>query len=690
MKTELAQSAGFCFGVNRAVEIVYKLVAENKKVCTLGPIIHNPDVVKDLEAKGVRTVNSPSEVEDGETLVIRSHGVPQSIIDELKKLKIDYVDATCPYVAKIHRYVSQAAEQNCRVIIIGDKDHPEVIGIYGHAGDDVTVVKNSEELEYIAKEHSDLAQKPTFFVVQTTFSLKEWKKCLNVIKKLYTNANVFDTICRATQKRQQEAEELSSRADVMIVVGGRESSNTAKLVETCLNNCKRTYHIERADELDGCDLNGAEFVGVTAGASTPAGIIKEVLDRMTELNTPAEGTKIDEVVDTETAENAKSASTAEENAEPAAEKSFDEMTFEEALEASLKNLNTDQQVKGTVLAIGPTEIQVDIGRKQAGFVPLSELTFDPNLKTTDIVKIGDVIDLIVMKTNDQEGTVLLSKRRFDARNNWNDIVKAEEEGTVLKGTVTDVVKGGVIVVTTNGARVFVPASLATLSRTDDLTPLLKTEVEFKVIEVNPRRRRAVGSIKAVLKEERDAKAAALWDTIEIGKTYTGTVKSLTSYGAFVDIGGVDGMIHISELSWTRIKHPSDVVKVGDVVEVYIKDIDNEKKKISLGYKKTEDNPWEIFKNKYSIGDVVTVKIASLKSFGAFAEIIPGVDGLIHISQIADKHIEKPADELSVGQTVDVKITDVDYDKKRINLSIRELLKKDDEETAETAEEATEE
>lgn len=363
--------------------------------------------------------------------------------------------------------------------------------------------------------------------------------------------------------------------------------------------------------------------------------------------------------------------------------SMDEMSFSEALEESLKNLTTDQTVKGEVVGISPNEVQVDIGRKHAGYVPLSELTNDPSLSPEDVVKVGDVIDLIIMKTNDAEGTVMLSKRRYDAIKAWDDVVKASEEGTILEGTVTDVIKGGVLVVT-GALRVFVPASLATASRGEPLENLLKTKVRFKVIEVNKQRRRAVGSIRAVLKEERKAAEEAFWADAEEGRTYTGTVKSLTSYGAFVDIGGVDGMIHISELSWNRIKHPSEVVNVGDTVEVYIKALDRENKKISLGYKKVEDNPWEILRRDYPVGTVVDAKIVGITAFGAFAQVIPGIDGLIHISQLSTEHVEKPQDVVKGGDVVKVKITNIDFDKKRVSLSMKEAMAP----AEEAAEEAT--
>ena len=372
---------------------------------------------------------------------------------------------------------------------------------------------------------------------------------------------------------------------------------------------------------------------------------------------------------------------AEAPAEPA--KSFEEMSFEEALEASLQSLNTDERVRGIVVGIAPNEVQVEVvGRKQAGYIPLDELSADPNVNPEDVCKVGDELELLIMRTNDQEGTIMLSKKRIDALKGWDMVVAAEESGDVLDGVVTDVIKGGLLAVT-HGVRVFIPASHASISRMEDLTPLLRQNVRFKIIEVNQSRRRAVGSIRAVAKEERKEKEEAFWAQAEVGQRYTGVVKSLTSYGAFVDLGGVDGMVHISELSWSRIKHPSEVVNVGDTVEVYIRDLDHEKKKISLGYRKTEDNPWEIFKAQYPIGSVVDAKIVGMTAFGAFAQIIPGIDGLIHISQIADRRIEKPQDELKIGQEVKVKITNVDYDKKRISLSMKALL---NEAPAEEAEE----
>ena len=648
----LAKTAGFCFGVDRAVKTVTGLLDAGKRVATLGPIIHNPQLVSELESRGTRIVSSPSEIEEGETLVIRSHGVPRVVTDEAERLKVDYIDATCPFVAKIHKIVADAGDNGRTVLIAGDPEHKEVVGIVGHCKGVNFVFGDEQALEALVKNGILKDDTPVTAVSQTTFNLDLWKKCQKTLKKVYTNAIIFDTICNATAKRQEEAGELARKCDVMIVIGGKHSSNTRKLAQVCSGVCKRTVLLETADELTAGDIAGACRIGVVAGASTPSGIIKEVLKTMDEMQT----------------------------INPEAKETInDEMTFEEMLNATESNSNTDQKVKGTVLAVSPTEIQVDIGRKHTGYVTAAEFSSDPNVKLTDAVKVGDVLDLIIMRTNDQEGTVSLSKRRFDAIAGWDKVLAAKDSGDIISGTVSDVVKGGVVVFY-EGTRVFIPASQATLSRGDSLDALKGKEIRFRIIEIGPRHR-VIGSARAVLKEERSAAEEQFWSNVAVGDRFTGTVKSITGYGAFVDLGAVDGMVHISELSWERIKHPSEVVKVGDTIDVYVKAVDLEKHKISLGYKKADENPWEILRNKYAVGDVVKVKIVSMTTYGAFAKIIPGIDGLIHISQIADRRIEKPADELKIGQEVDAKIIDIDFDKKRVSLSIRALLEKNDEKAA---------
>ena len=658
-----AESAGFCFGVSRAVEMVSELLAQGKKVCTLGPIIHNMEMVEELRKKGCRPIESIAELGRDEILVIRSHGVPKPVIDELEKSGLDYRDATCPFVKKIHRLVARADSENDVVLIAGNRNHPEVQGIIGNCVCEYFTFNNETELDEILPIVLEKKNKTVKMVAQTTFDTKELKKSVKKIKKLCTNAKIFDTICNATSVRQSEADLIAAQSDFMVVIGDRHSSNTGKLFDICQRRCPNTVLIETAAELDIEQVRRAQRIGVTAGASTPARIIKEVLDTMSEEIKSGETTNLEE-------------------------------SFEELLEESLKNLNTNERVMGTVISIAPNEVQVDVGRKQTGFVPVDELSNDPTVKPEDVVKVGDQVELLIMRTNDQEGTIMLSKRRVDAQKSWEELQEKVDSQEILTSKVTEAVKGGVIVIY-NGVRVFIPASQATATRDENLEDLVGQEVNFRLIEVSQRGRykRAIGSIRSVLKEQRAAQREEFWKNCEIGKRYTGVVKSLTSYGAFVDLGGVFGMIHISELSWTHIKHPSEVVNVGDTVEVYVKDINEETKKISLGFKNADDNPWEILKRDYPEGTVVKAKIVGLTTFGAFANIIPGIDGLIHISQIANKRIEKPADVLSVGEEVEAKITAIDFDKKRVSLSMRALLPEDEQapvKAAPVAEEAVEE
>ncbi len=668
MLIKIAKTAGFCFGVNRAVETVLDLTKQGKRVCTLGPIIHNNQLVEELESKGVRIIDTPNQANSDEVLVIRSHGVPQIVEELAKKYSESVTDATCPFVSKIHRIVSNAAAENRVVLIAGDKNHSEVIGIRGHCSGETYVFQTLDELENLLKNIDCNTQTPPIMVAQTTFNANLWVKCQKIFKKVCTNGIIFDTICNATSARQSEAAELARTCDVMIVVGGRHSSNTKKLYEVCSKACSKTYLVETASELKADMFKGASSAGIVAGASTPAGIIKEVQQTMTEIkNSVADNTVISE-----------------------------DMSFEEALEVSLNSLNNDQKVKGTVLSVDSQEIKVDIGRKYTGIVKADEYSYDSNVNMEEEVKPGDVLDLIIMRTNDQEGTIMLSKRRFDSIAGWDKIVTAKENGDIVEGKITEIVKGGVVA-TYEGMRVFIPASQATLFRGESLDELKGTIASFRIIEIG-RGRRVIGSIRSVLRDQKKELEDKFWESVEEGKIYSGVVKSLTSYGAFVDLGGVDGMIHVSELAWSRIKHPSEIVNVGDTVEVYVKAIDSEKRKISLGYKKAEDNPWELIK-KYSVGDVVKVTIISMTSYGAFARVIPGIDGLIHISQIANRRIQKPQDVLTVGEEVDTQITNIDFEAKRVSLSIRALLPEEEiveeveaveEPVAEVAETAVEE
>ena len=660
MKITLAKTAGFCFGVNRAVNMLYDLVSEGVNVCTLGPIIHNPQVVVDLESKGVNIIDDISDANESKKVVIRTHGVEQSILKYCENNALDYIDATCPFVKKIHKIVQKNSSKDLPVLIAGDKKHPEVIGIKSYCNGACFVFNSVDELDEIFKNNSFNSEKPFVVVSQTTFSTKEWKKCVKKIKILYTNAIIFDTICSATEERQAEALLLSKENDAMIIIGGRTSSNTAKLKAVCEPNCL-TYLIETAEELQDIALCDVQSIGVTAGASTPDSIIKEVIRTMSEKF-----------------ENTNTIN-------------MEETGFEQMLEESLSAMSSDQNVVGTVVGFTNTEIQVEIaGRKHTGYVPFEEYSDDPAADPKAELKVGDEIKLRIMKTNDVEGTIKLSKRLYDRGAIWEGL---EADDTIREGVVTGIVGDNKGVFVQSGAvKVFVPASLAKLRRNDSLEDLLKTTVEYKIIEVNKMRRKVVGSIREVAVSKRKEVEDAFWANIAEGAVYTGTVRSLTNYGAFVDLGGVDGMVHISELSWQRIKHPSEVVSVGDTVEVYVKELDRDNKKISLGYKKVEDNPWEILKRDYPVDSEVDAKIVSLTSFGAFAQIIPGVDGLVHISQISHKHIGTPAEVLKVGDVVKAKIMEIDFDKKRVSLSIKALVEppvaeETVEEVAETAEEA---
>ena len=637
MEVILAKTAGFCYGVERAVELAKRTAAEGGCVM-LGSIIHNAAVVQELEALGARTVEDVSQIQPGETVVIRSHGEPVETYRVLEEKGARIVDATCPNVARIHQLVAKAEAEGRTPLIIGEAHHPEVLAAASRSPHSV-ILEGPEELEKWLAERPERREMPLLAVAQTTRIQTIWRNAQKILKKECTNAEIFDTICLATHKRQTEAAELAAKVDVMVVVGDRKSANTKHLTEISRMRCPTVYQIEGAEELRVDFLKGCSVAGLTAGASTPAGIIKEVYATMSDEIKTMEAT---------------------------------EESFEEMLEKSFKTLNTGEKVTGIVTAIGPTEVQVDLGCKQAGYISVDELSADPNVKPEDVVKVGDEIETYIIRVNDVEGFAMLSKKRLDAVKVWEDIEKAREEKTTLEGKVTEENKGG-IVVNVKGVRVFVPASQSGLPRGAELSTMIGQTVSLRITEVNRARRRVVGSIKAVTYEARQAAQAEIWNNIEVGKRYTGTVKSMTSYGVFVDIGGVDGMVHISELSWSRIKNPAEVVSVGDTLEVYVISFDPEKHKISLGVKDRSMNPWDKFMATYHVGDVANVRIVKLMTFGAFAEVVPGVDGLIHISQIADRRIEKPGDVLTEGEMVDAKITAIDEEKQKISLSIRALL-----------------
>ena len=713
MKVELAKTAGFCPGVKRAVNMVEAAAHTGEPTVTYGPIIHNRHVVDRFAAMGVHEISHYSEVEPGTRVIIRSHGVSREVYEGLEARGAVIEDATCPFVKRIHEIVSDAEQRGRICLIIGIRSHPEVEAIAGWCREPY-VFESAEELESWLLEDEKRRNWPLIMVSQTTSTEKLWKNCSKTIKKLCTNCEIFDTICSATEKRQSEAAQMAQRCESMIVIGDRKSSNTKRLKEICSESCSDTCLIDSVAELQTIRYAGRTSVGITAGASTPEWIIKEVYNNMSDeirneavvdeaVESVAEVAQevveaapeaVEEAVEAvpEVVEEAAEAvpETVEEAVEAAPEVVEEaveavpeapapveaapagEETFDQLLEQYDKSLNTGDKVTGIVTAINANDVAVDLGTKHAGYIAYSEISDDPNAKPEEVFQVGQEIEVYVIRVNDSDGTVQLSKKKLDAQKNWDDMEKACEEKTVVDGFITEQNKGGVVA-SVKGIRVFIPASQTGIPKGGDMGVLVKTEQKLRITEVNRQRKRVVGSIKAVAQEARKAAAEKIWSEIEVGKKYNGVVKSLQSFGAFVDIGGVDGLVHVSELSWNRVKDPSEVVSVGDEIEVYVIGFDPEKRKISLGYKTDETNPWTIFTNNYAVDDVVTVKIVKLMTFGAFAEIIPGIDGLIHISQIADRRIDKPEDVLSEGQTVDVKITAIDTERKRISLSIRALL-----------------
>lgn len=663
----LAKSAGFCFGVSRSVKMAEELL-KSGPCKSLGPLIHNEDVVSDLARRGLEVISDPSEVRPGDRVMIRSHGVSKAVEDALRAAGAEITDATCPNVSRIHRLVAEASANGRQVIVIGTAGHPEVQAICGRCTEPV-VVGNAAELANWLENNVDKRTEPITVVVQTTQTENNLRECEKLIKKWCTKAEIFDTICFATSIRQEEAVKLASACGAMVVIGGKNSANSLHLAELCAERCANTQFVENSAQLDTGVLRDVKTIGMTAGASAPSWIIKEVLDKMSDeimIQENPEAAPVEEAPVQAVEQPAEEAAPAVEAEAAPAEKSFDEM-----LEDSLKTIYNGDKVSGVVVAITPTEVSIDLGTKYSAFIPTTEFTEDGEVKLEDAVHVGDTVEAIVVRVNDVEGTAQLSKKRMDAVKNWADIEAAQEAGTVVEGTVTEENKGGVVV-SVKGIRVFVPASQSGLPKDTPMTQLVKQKVRLKITEVNRGRRRVVGSIRAVLQRERREKAEAVWNEIEVGKVYHGVVKSLTSYGAFVDIGGIDGMVHVSELSWSRIKNPAEVVSVGDELDVYVIGFDKEAKRISLGYKKPEDNPWTKFVNTYKVGDIAQVKVVKLMPFGAFAEVMPGVDGLIHISQIANRRIGKPDEVLSVGDVVDVKITAIDTEKQKISLSIRAL------------------
>jgi len=630
----LAKTAGFCFGVDNAVKLAFRTLSENPgNTCVLGEIIHNRQVLERMEQQGVRVVQDPGQLNDGDHVVIRAQGIGEDIYKELKNRNVIIHDATCPFVKRIHNLVREKHAEGCTIIIVGDRNHPEIIGINGWCGNKAYVVSSTEEVEDLPDFTNCVC-----VVAQTTMRPEKYNEIYDFIKKKFANTLKFDTICNATEVRQREAREISGTVDIMIVIGGKNSSNTQKLYEICSEKCPLTYKIETVAELPPLDIKNINTIGITAGASTPDWVIKEVIETMEEMMNKHEYEK----------------------------------SFEEAFEESeVNSLRAGEVVKGHIIGYNPNEVFVNLGYKADGTIPMEEFLDDPDFDPERDLKEGDEILVYITKVNDGEGNVSLSKKKVDLMVGMEEIEEAFNEKKPLEAVVKEVVNGGVVA-NYKGVRVFIPASQIAEHFVKDLNEFLNKKVKFEILEMSKNKRRVVGSRKNVLEKEKAKKLEEFWSTVEVGKEYTGTVKSLTNFGAFVDLGAVDGLIHLSELSWKKINKPSDVLKVGQKVTVRILGFDREKQKVSLGYKKPEDNPWFNIEKKYSVGDVVEGKIIRLVPFGAFVELEEGVEGLVHISQISNVHLAKPDEVLSVGQVVKMKVLEVNPELKKISLSIRDV------------------
>lgn len=624
MEVILAKSAGFCFGVKLAVDCVYEKSKEDK-IYTYGPIIHNKNVVKDLEKQGVEIIENLERDINGK-VIIRSHGVPPSVYKLLEQKNIEYVDCTCPFVKKIHRIVDENYKQGKSVIIIGNKNHPEIIGINGFCDNTALIANSIEEFNNLDIEDN----KEYILVSQTTFDITVFEKLLQGVKN--NNIKVFNTICSATNDRQKEALKLSKQVDYMIVLGDTSSSNTQKLYEICKKNCENTYLCETIKDLQLNNFKKNVKIGITAGASTPPAIIKEALNKMNEM---------------------------------------ENMSFEEMLNESFKTLHNGSVVKGSVIRVTDNEVFVNLGYKADGVIEKSEFSNDANINLKNEVSVGDEIEVFVIKVNDGDGNVVLSKKRLEMNKGFDELEEAFNNKSILKGKIVDVIKGGLIA-NINNVRVFVPSSQISNKFVQDLNSFKGKEFDFNIIEFNKSKRRIIAGRRDLVQSMEDEAKAKVYENIKVGDKLEGTVSRLVDFGAFVDLGGVDGLIHISELSWGRVRKVSDVLKEGDKVTVYVLEVDKDKNKISLSLKDSEKNPWVLAKDKYKISDVVEGKVVRLVDFGAFVELEEGVDGLVHISQICQKHIAKPEEALSIGQVIKAKVTEIDTDNKKISLSIKEV------------------
>lgn len=629
MEIILASNAGFCFGVRAAINKGEKLIQEGKgPIATLGPLIHNPQEVARLESLGIKSYDDIDSVQEHNVL-IRTHGVAPSVYQEIEKHGHNYFDCTCPKVKRVQQLAREHAEAGYQVLVLGDCKHPEVMAIVGWTNDTAIVFISLDELKGLSLEG-----KKVCLVSQTTEKIERFEKAVEYLESLSLEELVVqNTICAATRDRQSDASALAATVDLMVVIGGYNSANTCKLVSICQDVGVTTKHVETAADLQNEWFDGVNKIGLTAGASTPDWIIREVIDKMEEL------------------------------------------TMEQGLEqgyGTLEPLNLYEVVTGTVVKINSDEVMVDVGGKSEGVIPIKELSFQKDPDVEEIVKVGDEIQVMVIKMENNEGHMVLSKKRADQEKAMDTLQQKYENGEVIEAKVVSDVKGGVIV--DIGARGFVPASHLDTKYVDDIKSFVGNTYRFKIIEFdsNPENRKIILSRRALLEAEEKEAREQLWDKIAEGQILKGRVQRIANFGAFVDLGGVDGLLHISEMGWGRVKQPTDVVNVGDEIEVYVLSADREKGKISLSLKKLINNPWDNAAEQFPVGSVLTGKVVRIAPFGAFVALADGVDGLVHISQISWEHIDKVEDALAIGQEVQVKVLEVDEDRKRISLSIKDL------------------
>lgn len=694
MQLKLMKNMGFCFGVRRAVDKARRLAEEKGRVYTLGELIHNRGVIEELSEEGVLPIGSIDELPEGATLIIRSHGVSPSLISEIESRGISYVDCTCPYVKKIHDIVKEKYAEGYRIVISGDPAHPECIGINGCCGNNALFVRNREDVDSI---EAGAASDKICLVSQTTFDRAEFLVIKDRFTERFPHAEVFNTVCSTTEERQKEAAELSADCDVMLVLGDHHSSNTQKLAEICSKGCKNVKRIAKLDDFPlEISCENAIIVGVVAGASTPDSLIREVITRMSEMdkanveNTIAETTEnviepvAEEVAEAAVAEPAEPV--VEETAEaPAAEPVVEEgePTFEEEIDKSLIRIRPGLLLTGSVEQIVDGEVFVGIdGYKNDGYIPRDEFSSDPDVDPATVVSVGDTIEVEVLKINDGEGNVVLSRKNVESKKVWEQFsTEAESEGKVVEAIGKEVVKGGLIA-DINGIRAFIPASQVATKYIEKLDEFVGQPMKVKIIEVDKQRKRVVASRKAVLIAEAEEAKRKKWAELEVGAKVKGIVRRLTDFGAFVDIGGIDGLVHVTDAAWGRVKHVNEVLKVGQEIEVLILGVDAEKQRISLGYKQLQPKPWTMAGEKYPVGSIVEGKVVRIVTFGAFVALEPTIDGLIHISQVGPRRVTKVEDELHVGDIVRCKVLEVNPEQRRISLSRKEVILEENPEIAE--------